>query len=757
MKTFKQIISIILILLAILIGSPISYNCYLLSLVIVLLGIIFCFYKFFIKKEKIIENKLEWLILFFCITPLIPLLFNTYISLNDTVTSLLKYVSCFTVFILIRNIIKTDEKFKNIIINIIIFSTIFLCIIGIDELTTRYFYELLKNIGLPYVINLEGRMFSSLGYTNSFAIILAVSIILILNRINNRTKKYEIIYSGVLFLNLSCLILTYSRAVFVFFTIAIIAYLLINNNKKIFTIYLLGLNVITSLIYVSIYSKFNVWLITILMFIISSLFIKLLDKIYYKIEKISKKSYIILFLITIIVIILAIVIGLNLTKPLIIFEEGSNDDEVRYNIENIDNNQEYVLEFDISSKSKSENIQNYTICVREENKYYDTVIEHEIYFSNFEGTKEIKFTTSDETIRLVVFFRNNSNENSQGLTVNSLKINGEEHILNYLYLPVSLVDKIKSINIENKSVWERGTYYSDSLKIIKDNWISGLGANAWNYSYIEIQSYNYSAKEVHSYILQLILEYGSVSLVLFIIIVAIVFVNFIKSIKNKENITVYIALFLLLAHSIVDFDMSFFYIMVIFFTLLALINNKKIENQNNEKSKIGFVLLIFVYIFVLLIGIGNLININYLQGKLEKIDTENSDSNAVVDTIKEIREYEKNDLYIDILIELDYSIVSEENFEYLYNELKDIPITVNIEYDMQKNRLIEKIITTSNNEKIIEKFSDIIINQNEEFCNMIENKDKNRLTESEQESYLLEQENILNSILEVSKEENINE
>ena len=758
MNIFKIVLSIILIVLAILIGSPISYNCEILSLVIVLVGIIFIIYNFFIRKEKIIDSKLDIFILILCLTPIIPIIFNTYISLNDTITSLLKYISCFVIYILVKKLVQSDEKNKNFILNIIIISSLFLCIIGIDDMTTKFFSNILENLKIPYVFNIENRMFSSFRYANTFAVILAVSVLLILDRINNRIgKKYELLYSGALFINLSCLILTYSRAVFCFLVLALLVYILLNRDKKIFTIYILGLNVVFSLIYVVFYNKINIWVITILMFIISSLFLKLLDKIYNKIEKISKKSYIILLSVSVIIIILAIVIGIRLTKPLTIFEENSSSSEVRYDIENIDSNKEYVLKFDINSKSVVQNIENYEICVREENKYYDSVENHEISFNNFDGIKEIKFTTSDETVRLVVFFRSTIDAAQQGLTVNSFTINGEEHPLSYWYLPVSIVEKIKSINIGNKSVWERGTYYLDSLKIIKDNWIWGLGANAWNYSYIEIQSYNYSAVEVHSYILQLILEYGFIALISFIIIMIIIFINFIKSIKNRKNFVIYLAIFLLIAHSAVDFDMSFFYIMVICFTLMGLTASKKSESKTN-KTKIIFGLLILIFVVAEGIGIWNILNEKSIQNKEKDLYSSIDDTNKVIETLEEIRKQEKNNLYLDFLKELDYSSVSSKNLQYLYDELIDIPVTVNIEYNMQKNRVIEKIVSTSSNEEMNQKFAEIIIEQNEEICDMIENKDETRLTKGDKKRYLAEQENIIESILvEMDKKEMVNE
>ena len=61
---------------------------------------------------------------------------------------------------------------------------------------------------------------------------------------------------------------------------------------------------------------------------------------------------------------------------------------------------------------------------------------------------------------------------------------------------------------------------------------------------------------------------------------------------------------------------------------------------------------------------------------------------------------------------------------------------------MQKNRVIERIINTTNNEEIKTKLAQIIIDENDEYVEMINNKEKNRLINNEIKSYINEQEKI---------------
>lgn len=747
MKIFKSSIIAILLITSILIGSPISFNCNELSIIIILLGIIFCIYQFFINKKKILNDKLDIFVFLFCLTPIIPILFNKYISLNDSITSLLKYLSCFVIYVMTKSFSQNDEKYRNTIINIIIFSSVILSIFGIDYMTTKLFPNILESIGLPYVVNIENRMFSSLGYANSFAIILAVSIVLALNEINLKNKnnhyiKRNSVYSGIIFLNFSCMILSYSRTVLILTVLIIILYLIINKSKSIYSIYLLGIDGILSLIYTMVWDSKLPWLILVIMLIIAYCSIILLDKLYYKIEKITKKTYAIITIICIIGLSILIAIGTNLTLPLNIYEPDSSSAMVKYKIQNIVPNKEYSIKFDINAKSTLNNIENYKITVSEENKYYDTVQEHGITFNNFEGVKEIKFITSNETIEFAIYIESEYPIAQLGLTINSLTINGENHPLKYLYLPVSLVDKIKDINLNDKSVWERGTYYEDALEIIKNDFLTGLGANAWKYKYLEVQEYNYSATEVHSFPMQILLENGIIALILLLIIIILIIINLIKNIKlKKNNVGIFCALILLILHSFVDFDMSFYYIMMLFFTLLAILP-QKYQNTNNNRNKIEILVLLMIFLFTEVLGIVNLAFSYDSEMQIIYFYYYNEEYDKTVNEIKKVRMTERYDNYEDIYLGIDYSKISDENLEYIYEDVIDMPITVNVEYDMNKNRIIERIINTSKNEKIKIIMAQIIIDENDKYIEIIQNKDKNRLTNNEIKSYLNEQEKI---------------
>ena len=78
-------------------------------------------------------------------------------------------------------------------------------------------------------------------------------------------------------------------------------------------------------------------------------------------------------------------------------------------------------------------------------------------------------------MELALYFKSKNEIIQNGLKINEIKINGEHYPINYKYIPNSLVTKIKSMNFKSKSIWERTTFYKDALKIIKDNWLFGIG------------------------------------------------------------------------------------------------------------------------------------------------------------------------------------------------------------------------------------------------------------------------------------------
>lgn len=146
-------------------------------------------------------------------------------------------------------------------------------------------------------------------------------------------------------------------------------------------------------------------------------------------------------------------------------------------------------------------------------------------------------------------------------------------------LPEALSSRLSDINLETRSVTERGTFYKDSVKLFMDYPILGSGGNGWNGLYYSYQSLPYTSTQTHSFFMKLLVEVGLLGTIMFLAFVGIfgysLFRWFRKYGLNNDRIisvAIYLCMALmLLLHSIVDFDMSFGYFALLWFTLMAMI------------------------------------------------------------------------------------------------------------------------------------------------------------------------------------------
>ncbi|MBW7475068.1 O-antigen ligase family protein [Paenibacillus oenotherae] len=141
-------------------------------------------------------------------------------------------------------------------------------------------------------------------------------------------------------------------------------------------------------------------------------------------------------------------------------------------------------------------------------------------------------------------------------------------------LPASIADRIANINFEQHSVLERGTFYKDALKLSGDYPLIGAGGGAWTVLYEEYQNNPYTSRQAHSYFFQTLIEIGWIGLILLIAFLVLVYTLFIRAyIRNPElrgsQLFFFILSISILAHSAIDFDMSYSYLAIIVFLSLG--------------------------------------------------------------------------------------------------------------------------------------------------------------------------------------------
>ena len=606
-KILLGIVILVLILSTILVGLPIENNIEIINCILAIVGLIYAIIKL-IKRTPIITNTLDVFVIVLMFSCSIPLIFNTYISLEETVLNIFSYISMVSIYFIVKELMNSEQKRKNIRVIIIaeIVCGIILFIFGIDNLTTNIFENFLSNIGLPKFKNGEERLISSLGYANSLGILMAMNYLLSINIYVKEKNKYLKIFIGsTSYIFLLGLLLTESKGSILTFGVIYIIYLILNKKAKekaqIFQITIIS--IITSFSYYLIFSKFNnneyiVWVNIILLYLITVLFLWLILKTTRKMQKIIKKIKIKEFIFVVSLIIIAFmmifIIALQFTQPLILFK-NNEEGETRRVIRNINSNGIYDISFNISATTSSnDNI--YTINIDEENKYDQVIDTHKIEVGKYEGEKNIKILTGEDTKRLTLRFNKTISENNGELVIKKFKINGKEIPLEYKFIPMSLISNIQSLNLSNKNVWERGVFIIDGIKLASQNWLTGIGGNGWEEGYKTVQSYNYNARESHCYITQLWIENGIIAVIAFAGILVIIVRIMLKNKKEHYCNIIFLSILLIILHSCMDFDMSFFCIKIFVFIGLGILSGFETENIKNKiLNKVVAIILIVIF------------------------------------------------------------------------------------------------------------------------------------------------------------------
>jgi hypothetical protein len=156
-------------------------------------------------------------------------------------------------------------------------------------------------------------------------------------------------------------------------------------------------------------------------------------------------------------------------------------------------------------------------------------------------------------------------------------------------LPENIKTRIESINFQQHSVLERGTFYKDAIKLYQDYPVLGAGGGAWSALYEKYQNNPYVSRQAHNFFLQYLVEVGAVGFTILLLVIAAVMYLYIKNyIKNKSDDTdrrfvFFIVTISLLVHSMIDFDLSYVYLGVLLFLSLGAMISKIEVGQLSEK------------------------------------------------------------------------------------------------------------------------------------------------------------------------------
>lgn len=670
------IILLTIILLNIFIGSNIKQPIWLIQTIVSIFTLIYLIVKKVQKEQKlIIKGKIA--VLLFMLSIMIPLILKKYVSLEGTINFILKYWSVYGFYILVRNILTDNKKIK-IIINTLIISSLIPIIFGYDKILGFNVFE--PFLDFINAVKIEDvRMISTFGYANTYAAYLGLTTSLTIAQfINTKTKKIKTLYGIYILVSSITILLTQSK-----FVLALIAFI-------------------------------------IFLFIVKGI----------KDKKITKK-WIIAGIIAIIAFFIYFFIAIQISKPLEITE-----DEHTCVIRGIESNTKYKFEFNIDAKTdKTYNV--FKINIVEVTRYFSEKTIGTLSFAEFSGNKTINIETNDQIDHIEIRIENQLN---QKITINDFKINDEKYILEYKIIPEEVVRVFTTFNFKNSSVWQRVDYWRDGAEIIKDHWLFGAGGNTWRTLYGQKQDYLYYAKEAHCYILEVWMSFGLLGILSYIFIIAIFIQNGYELLKNNRDdketyrnlFAIIIGTSIIIIHSLMDFDMSYLIVEMMFYMILAIISK---DDKNIQKNtKILEIIIIFVFA---IISIGNILGFTAQILEDETGITSNKiapwisryqynrivyiENNKIQDDnkIKYIKQYIQNEpyQYQNIMYEIMCNqIIKDINKDNIEQEIDDIKYLINIWKTIPKERTYE-VEPIQKRGEIMLDFARNLINVNEDLQN----------------------------------------
>lgn len=657
-KIYSIIIYINIILLNIFVGNIHEEALTILETIILLEILIYVIIlKINGRKNILIKGKIDIAVLGMTIITAMPLILKTYCSLSDTIDACIEYLTIYSMYILVRNVMTTTKR-KNLFINITLLSSIIIIIFGIDMLNFNIFNKVYQIIKIKKIE--AWGMPSTLGYTNAVFIYIVSLMLIALGKYLQKENNNKVAGIYAIYIQLAMYAFYYcnSRAGMVIFAIIFITYLmsLKDMNKLIQSI----LIILFTYVQVVVFDKIKAINYTVIMFGIKMLITLLMAYIFglicLKLEKkvnikTSRKMKAISIFALIGTAFAYILVAQCFSQPLKMTSKYNNVTLYRLKSE---------TEYNIKINYTYEDVKPITIKLiqldnkRNQENLYETTIDEK----GENITAEFKIKTGDVDYAMIEFLI----PDGSNLIFNKVYINGKEEVLNYKYLPNGIMRLFQTFNMKNISISERLSMYRSGLKLFAEHPIVGSGANTYANMYSKVREYSYTTKEVHSHYLDILMNYGIIGFIVFLLIIGITIYDYIKR-SDKENIlkkSMFLGWMLIVIHTTIDFDLSYLVTITNFYMLIALI----CEEDNEIKYDCTYV----EYSFILLTTIIILFNTIRIYG--ENLYRKNKYEEA----LKYIPYFKKNTF--QYVMEKSYEINGKyENVDgiiyYLSNEKND--------------------------------------------------------------------------------------
>ncbi len=503
-----------------------------------------------VLKEKIVfKNRIDFFVLLFMCCTLLPYIFKTYCTLQGTVEFILKYFFVYAVYLLVRNVVDGKNK-VNSLIWVTLASSIVIAVIGIDVQHGQYLNWLLDKLDLRYTEC--DALVSSFGYANAVAIYFSFCIFLAIHQIqNHKNKVVKIACALYIVLGFYIVLQTLCRAVFVLLMGALVVYFdlyflpyLLKHKKQLGIV--LGSGVVVGVLF--------------LFFVFG--------------------------------------IGIRVSKP---YEFSDSQYQRNFNYP-FKAKEEYTIELEIEAENQNGGL--IEAGILEINTYfYEKMLVSKVLEPN-KNKIVLKFKTTESLYQIDLLV---SNEYEEKVSIKKCYINGEEYPMNYKFLPYQIGKAVAMYSANDKSIKQRTDMWKDCLKIAKDSPLIGQGGDTWKKLSQAVQDYPYGMKESHSYFFELLISYGIVGVIVYLVLMVgcnlMLIKEFIQKTEcRKYKLAILFGLDLILVHSFCfDFDLSFLSVLMTVFVYIAVLLYDRREGvQKSEKTDymvlgfLGVILVIFI-------------------------------------------------------------------------------------------------------------------------------------------------------------------
>lgn len=210
----------------------------------------------------------------------------------------------------------------------------------------------------------------------------------------------------------------------------------------------------------------------------------------------------------------------------------------------------------------------------------------------------------------------------------------------FLIINQGFINRITDINLTDRNVVERGYFYIDAFKIIKDHPLLGVGGGGWRSVYKTYQSYGYISTQVHNFYLQTWVEAGVLGIVSVLLIIIGSLWMFTRKIRIGSElgratfVTIMSSILVIAVQSGIDFTLSYGAIGIILWTLFASlrspmqgeqISSRSSDVETGSKSRVAILGGITLALAVIMLCFSLIIGFMYEEKAMEALKNKDID------------------------------------------------------------------------------------------------------------------------------------